>query len=141
MSRKARTLLEGMLRESEEISHQIRTLDNLRARLQGFTSNLSPDTQRSAYQPHNDRIGAYTARIIDLEEELEARVLKYSQRRQLITESLLKMRDDRHGELLHMRYIEGEPWKDVAAELGISVTWAYTLHNRALKEFENLFYN
>lgn len=140
MSRRARNLLESMLRESEEIDYQLRTLDALKARLDGFTSNLSPDNPRSAYKPHQDRIGAYTAHIIDLERELEGRVNAYGKRRAIVTESLMKM-DGRNGSLLLHRYIEGESWKDVAALLGISVTWAYTLHNRALKEFEHLFYN
>lgn len=134
-------LLAALLRESEEIDYQIRTLDGLKSRLQGFTSNLSPDNLQSVHKPHNDRIGAYTARIVDLEREIESRIKTFTKKRQTITDVLQQMTDGRHGDLLHIRYVEGEPWKDVAAALGISVTWAYTLHNRALKEFEQMFYN
>lgn len=140
MTTRARNLLESLLRESEEIDYQLRTLDALKSRLEGFTSNLSPDNPHSVHKAHQDRIGAYTAHVIDLEREIEKRVAAYSKRRQIVTEALVKM-DERNGSLLLHRYIEGESWKDVAEALGISVTWAYTLHNRALKEFENVFYN
>ena len=113
----------------------------MRSRLEGFTSFLSPDKAQDGQTPHHDRIGGYTAFIVDLERDLEQRTAAYSKRRALVTETMVLMDDERHSELLHARYIEGESWKDVAASLGISVTWCYTLHNRALKEFENLFYN
>lgn len=141
MSRRAKVLLAALLRESEDIDYQIRMLDGLKSRLEGFTSNLSPDNLQSVHKPHNDRIGAYTARIVDLEREIELRINKFTEKRNAITDVLLQMKDDRHGDLLYIRYIEGEPWRDVAAALGVSVTWAYTLHNRALKEFEQMFYN
>lgn len=141
MSGRARKLLEALVRESEEISFQIRTLDALKSRLEGFSFNLRGDGAQSVHKPHSDRIGAYTARVVDLERELEAKVQDYAERRRIVTDVLFKMEDTRHAALLHSRYIENEPWRDVAQTIGVSVTWTYALHNRALKEFENLFYN
>ena len=140
MSRRARAYLIALARESNDIDDQLRTLDNFRDRLKGFTSNLSHDNAQSVHKPHNDRIGAYTAYVVDLERLLEERIERYSLKRSKVTEIFLQM-TDRNGSLLHLRYIDCEPWSSVADALGISVTWAYTLHNRALKEFENLFYN
>lgn len=139
--RKARAYLELLLQESRDIDAQLSELDRMRERLEGFTSFLSPDRSQDGQIPHKDRIGAYTAFVVDLERTLEERTAAYSKRRALVTETMVLMDDERHSRLLHARYIDGEPWREIAEDLGISVTWAYTLHNRALKEFENLFYN
>ena len=141
MSRRAKNVLEALVRQSEEISFQISTLDALKSRLEGFTFNMGHDSGYSAHKAHNDRIGAYTARVVDLERELESKVEDYAEKRRMVTDVLFRMEDTRHAALLHSRYIENESWKDVAQTIGVSVTWSYALHNRALKEFENLFYN
>lgn len=138
---KARAFLELLLQESRDIDAKLRELDIMRSRLEGFTSFLSPDRSQDGQTSHHDRIGGYTAFLVDSERLLEQRTADYSKRRALVVETMVLMDDERHSELLHARYIEGEPWREIAASLGISVTWCYTLHNRALREFEILFYN
>lgn len=139
--RRAKGYLEALRLESEAIDYQLRALDTLKARLDGLTAILSPDRSPNGQIHHQDRIGAYTALVVDSERELKERLEAFARKRRKVTDTLLAMEDDRHANLLLLRYVECEPWQDVAAALRISTTWAYTLHNRALKEFENLFYN
>ena len=139
LTKRAREYLMGLMRESENIDYRLRVLDDLRFRLNGYDSTLKTDGV-SGSKIGADRIGTYTARIVDLERELDVATEAYRKKRNNVMLAMIKMEDARNVDLIMIRYFEGEPWRNVAAALGVSETWVYTLHNRALKQFDNVFF-
>lgn len=127
--RRARRFLDALDEESRAIDRQNNVLDTLRARLRCFLQEDGTSTHPA------EQAALESAEVI-----LERRALRYARRRALTYDILAQM-DSRHALLIQMRYMDGEKWAVIADELEVSLSWVYTLHNKALGEFGRLFYN
>lgn len=81
-----------------------------------------------------DRMGDAVAAIVDLEAEIQAEIKQYIRKRHDIRRVINGVGDDTLRLILQKRYLQGEKWENVAADLHKDLRWIFRLHDRALSE-------
>ena len=84
----------------------------------------------------SDRVGKTTARIIDLENEINDDIDKLLDLKAEITAVIKTVDDDVLQLILLMRYINLKKWEYIAEKLNIEIRWLYRLHGRALEKLK-----
>ena len=78
----------------------------------------------------------YTAKIIDLEAEIDRRVDEYVDLTCEIETVIDRVEDDRYRDILRFRYINGWSWERIAREMHYDRRQVTRLHGLALLEIE-----
>ena len=73
------------------------------------------------------------AKIVDAERELDAWIDRLIELRSQIQATISRLQDGRMRTLLELRYLNGQPWEQIAERMGYSTRNIYNLHNAALK--------
>jgi len=82
----------------------------------------------------SDRVGKTTARIIDLENEINDDIDKLLDLKAEITAVIETVEDEVLQLILLMRYINLKKWEYIAEKLNLEIRWLYRLHGRALEK-------
>lgn len=80
-----------------------------------------------------DKVGDLVARIVDYRDEIMDQWAKALDQLAAIEAVIQQVNDSRLQRILHMRYVEGIFWADIATELKITVRGVNAAHGRALK--------
>ena len=83
-----------------------------------------------------DKTARLAVQLAECEEVLSNELSGLWSMRMEIINNLGRLKDPKHQRLLHLRYIGGERWEQIAADLGVSLRWCYSLHDAALIEYE-----
>lgn len=119
-----------------QIDCMLSTVDGLRDSLLRITQMPKEDmvTGGSAH----DRMSTTIAKIVDLENEINAKVDAYIDKKARIIRLLEKVRHPDYLKVLQSRYIEYASLEEIAAEMHYTYRWICKLHGRALQVFGKL---
>lgn len=84
----------------------------------------------------SDKVGKNSARIADLEKEIDKKIDRLVDLREEIETAIAAVEDSRYRTILTERYINGKKWSDIASNMHIDVRWVFSLHGYALKEIK-----
>ena len=115
-----------------QIDAKIAQAQRLRERAQYVSSTSSGDIHGS--QP-SDKVGELTAKIVDLEREINAEIDRLIDLKREIKELIAKLPDARQKSVLELHYINRRSFLKIAGQMHYSVETIYLIHRVALKNF------
>lgn len=100
---------------------------------------VSNDGERVQNSGDKDRMGSAVARIVDLEKETDNLVDNFVRKRKKIVEQIDSIEDVDYYHVLSMRYVARDTFESIAEKTNWSIRKVFTLHGKALLEFERLY--
>lgn len=101
--------------------------------------SVSNDGERVQNSGDKDRMGSAVARIVDLERETDSLVDSFVRKRKKIVEQIDSIEDVDYYHVLSMRYVSRDTFESIAEKTNWSIRKVFTLHGKALLEFERLY--
>ena len=89
----------------------------------------------------SDKVGRITAKMIDLQNEINVLIDKYIDDRQERIKIIEQVKDPLQYKILHMRYIQYDKYKkmsDIANKLHFSEVWVAKIHGQGLQEVQKM---
>lgn len=117
-----------LTKEIDRINDDIERVRSLAARM---TQSFSSDRVQTS--PRGDQLPDAIARIILLEDQLNAKAIKMLEMREQIEGLIDKVEDQTLRTLLKYRYISGLRWEEIAVKMNYSYRSVCYLHGRALE--------
>lgn len=114
------------------ITAEIQTLN---ARLRKVTASYNSFEGRSGSH-ETDKMTSGTARLIELKEKLQNEICELAMLRDEIASAIDGVDEERLRLLLYRRYILGQRWERIAADMNRDIRWIYRMHGRALQKLE-----
>lgn len=104
---------------------------------------VSNDTDRVQTSSDKDMLGSTVAKIVDLELETDDLVDEFVDSRKKIIRQIDEMAEINldYYDILSMRYVGKKTFEDIAKNTGWSIRKVFSMHEKALKEFEIRFEN
>ena len=102
----------------------------------GITAHM--DGERVQSSGAKDKLGSAVAKCVDIEAEIDSLIDKLIDTKKVVIQTIERLSSPTEYNILHMRYIQYIPLKDIADEMGTSYTNVTTLHGRALKNIERM---
>jgi len=100
---------------------------------------VSNDGERVKNSGDKDRMGSTVAKIVDLEKETDELVDSFVEKRKRIVGQIDSIEDVDYYHVLSMRYIARDTFETIAEKTNWSIRKVFSLHGKALLEFEKLF--
>lgn len=113
---------------------QIAELKSLAAKV-----TTSPFTESRSQGTYTDRVGRTTARIIDLENEINEEIDKLVEIKIRIRELVSALTDDLHRAVIERYYILNEPWEKIGEKMGYSRRHIVRIHDKAIAFLEEIY--
>lgn len=134
---------ENYLKQIERLDRMIQNKLSEIYQLKTMASSvsISNDGEKVKNSSNKDRLGATVAKIVDLEKETDKLVDNFSDKRKHIIEQIDNISDADYYHVLSMRYVTRNTFEDIAKKTHWSVRKVFTLHRKALQEFEMLYGN
>jgi hypothetical protein len=101
--------------------------------------SVSNEGERVQTSPDMDRLGSVVAKIIDLENETDALVDTFVDRRSHIISQIDSMENVDYYHILSLRYVHMKTFDYIAKKTNWSIRKVFSLHGEALLEFERLY--
>jgi hypothetical protein len=101
--------------------------------------SVSNEGERVQTSPDMDRLGSVVAKIIDLENETDALVDTFVDRRAHIISQIDSMENVDYYHILSLRYVHMKTFDYIAKKTNWSIRKVFSLHGEALLEFERLY--
>ena len=128
----AKTYLMQIMNIDQLINCKLEQLGRLKALATNTTSTIS-DMPKS--HNNNSRLEDTVLKIIELEHSIDAEIDRLVNLKAEASYQISLMQDMRCRLVLEARYINGESWETIAAEMGYSIRNVQNLHGKALQEF------
>lgn len=119
-----------------KIENKQMEIEHLRGLLESVTPRLKEVNVQSSLS--GDKMGDTIAKIIELQEQINAEIDKYVDRKIEAMKLINQLADDDCINILIRRYINYEEWEDIAAALHYSRQWVDKKHGLALLEFQKI---
>lgn len=87
---------------------------------------------------NHDKVGDTVAKIVDLRNEINRQIDYYVDLQEEANSLLNKLTDNVHYTILYRRYMLGDSFAQIAAEIGKGERWTNSLHGNALVAFADL---
>lgn len=100
---------------------------------------VSNDTERVQTSIRNDKLVNVVSKIVDIEKETDSLVDQYVERRKHIISQIDNIENEDYYHILSMRYVGNNTFEDIANSTHWSIRKVFSLHGRALQEFERLY--
>lgn len=130
----AQAWLEQVKRLDEQIDAKIAERERIRALMVNTVGKLDG-------MPHapgiSDKVGNLTVKLVSLEEELNAMVDEYVDRKKEVLQTLERLPEREYG-VLHRYYIRRMTWEQVADDIGYCTTQVWRIKKEALRLLENM---
>lgn len=84
-----------------------------------------------------DRVGDAVIRIVECEEQIDRLVEMYAEQKREIL-AVLDVLPEREYRIMHLYYIIGETWEQIAQEVGYCETQVWRLKKSALRRLESM---
>ena len=115
----------------------IAEIERLRAEAESVSIDLDDMPKGSA---SNDKTERLIAQMVDYESTLQSEMSGLWIRRMKIVAELGRLKNHKHQQILHLRYIDCKSWEHIAVEMGITWRHCYRLHGSALNEFDTMMH-
>lgn len=121
-------------RRRQQVDTLQERIARLRAALEGTTARPTYEAIEGGGSGQTDKMAAQVARLLQLEEELRARVIDLETALQEVEAWLDRLPPD-EARVMSLRYVEGLTWSQVEREAGYSVNQStgYKVQVRALQ--------
>jgi hypothetical protein len=111
-------------------------LDSLYDQATRITPTLKQDIVSGG--GNHDKVGDTVAKIVDLRNEINRQIDYYVDLQEEANALLNKLADNVHYTILYRRYMLGDSFATIAAEIGKGERWTNSLHGYALVAFADL---
>lgn len=123
------------LREmNKAISDKVEQIAELRAKATSMTVGMGERVQTTS----EDRMANLLCKIVIAENELDAMVDEYSDRKRKVQQEIFMLDNEEWQDIMYMHYIEFKPMDEIARIKGYTVGAAYAKNNRAIKRLKKL---
>lgn len=131
---KAREYLEQL----ESIETQIRNLQFDILQLKELALSVTPAYAGDRVQASGNlqRTASVVDRWVDKEQEMNAEIDRLIDKRLEISGVIMQLKRPKESGVLHMVYIQKKSFKEVAQHYDKSVSWATSVHGRALQSLQ-----
>ena len=102
----------------------------------GITANM--DGERVQSSGAKDKMGNAVIKLVDAEAEIDSLVDKLIAVKKEVIQTIEQLYSPTEYKLLHLRYIQYVPLKDIADRWGVEYTNITTTHGRALKNVQSI---
>ena len=133
---KARDYLDQL----EVIETRIQSIQYDIQQLKEFALSITPayDGERVQASGNNQRMATAVCRWADKEQELNATIDKLIDTRLDIARTIEDLKRPKESGVLHMCYIQKKSFKEIALHYDKSVSWATSVHGRALQSLQKV---
>ena len=131
--RKAKEYLCRIGRCDDRIKTMLEEVDNLYDMITKITPTLKQDVVTGGGS--QDKIGDAVSKIVDLKNEINRRVDYYVDLKREADALLDQVDNHLYYIILYRRYMLGESFEFIAAEMNYTYRWVCILHGRALEAF------
>lgn len=121
----------------QRVNSRLRRLSDLRQLAGRVTSSLGREPVSGSADVH--KLDGTIAKIVDMEREINEDIDRLVDAKR---EAMAVIRQVEHPDqqlVLELRYLDFKSWPAIAEEMGLSLRWVQTLHERALAAVENIF--
>ena len=131
------------LRQLEVIETKISSIQFDIMQLKELALSVTPAYEGDRVQSSGSlqRTAAAIGRWVDKERELNAAIDELVKLRLRIAETIENLKNPKESGVLHMLYIQRKSFKEVAAHYDKSVSWATSVHGRALQSLQKTIDN
>ena len=127
----AKQYLKQAYRLNDLINSDLKELSNLRSLSTSISSDMSQERVQSTKQP--DKIGGIVAKIVDLENEINAEIDQFVDLKKEIRDAVNTLSNRNEQLVLRLRYIEFLTWEQVAERMTYSLKQVFRIHGEAVK--------
>ena len=135
----AKRYLQQIRRLDTQINRDIEERRRLKEMATKITPTLKPVVVSGGGS--HDKLSEATAKIIDLEAEINREIDRLIDARNAVTATIDKVEDERLHAVLNMRYVHFKTWEQIACCMGRSYQWVCKLHGEALQVVEKIIKN
>lgn len=133
----AKEYLLSVKRLDAQINVRLSELEELQDKLKHITPVLSTD-KVSGGGGVQDRMADAVARVVDLQQTINADIDSFADMKQEALALLDRMENPVYMTLLHRRYFLHHSFEKIASDMNYTYRWVTRLHGRALQEYEKL---
>lgn len=134
---KTKQYLSQIGRLEKQIQNKLSEIYQLKAMTCSITVSSEKESVRISV--NKDKLGSAVARIVDLEREANELVDSFSKKRQHIIEQIDSIENVDYYHVLSMRYVGQKSFGNIADATHWSIRKVFSLHDKALQEFERLY--
>jgi DNA-directed RNA polymerase specialized sigma subunit len=116
------------------ISTKLEQLEQLRSYAEKTSSFASARKNSNA----GDRIGKTVAKIIDLENEINADIDRLVETARSVRKAISQVDNKKHQLLLELRYLNNKTWEEIAVTMHYSLRNVYCIHGHALQKLKDV---
>ena len=120
----------------QAINDNLNTLRALKIKAKAL-SNLDISKEAVQGRKRQNRIADTIPQIIDLEEQIKAKIEEQIKVKQDIEKSISKIKDIKSRTVLTKRYMHFKPWEQIAEDLNKSLSRIFDLHGKGIKSITN----
>ena len=131
--------LSQIKRLDRQIQNKLSELYNLK--MMASSISVSNECERVQTSGNKDQLGAVVAKIVDMEKEVDKMVDLFVDTRSKIISQIDSMDDLDSYDILSMRYVAGKTFHEISEKTNWSIRKVFSLHGKALLEFEKKFGN
>lgn len=132
-----RELLNSHYEISNAIDAKLEVIAELKSLATKVTASAFSESHGSG--TYTDRVGRTTARIIDLENEINDEIDRLVEIKIEIKCLIAEVTDSVRRTILERRYILSESWEAIAKKLGYSPRHIMRMHNQTVEELERKY--
>ena len=131
--------LEQIHRLDKQIQNKLSEIYQLKT--MACSVNVSNDSERVQTSVRNDKLEKVVAKIVDMERETDSLVDTFIEKRNHIINQIDKIENTDYYHILSMRYVGNNTFEEIAKNTNWSIRKVFSLHGKALQEFERLYGN
>lgn len=132
-----RELLDSHFEINQLIDMKLEQIAELRSLAAKVTA--SPFSESHSRGTYSDRVGRTAARILDLENEINAEIDRLVEIKIQIRGLASSLSDGVQRAIIERHYILHEPWEKIAEKIGYSRRHITRLHDKAIETLERLY--
>ena len=131
---KAQVFLEQVELLDSVIRNKLIEKEQWRGIALGITAHM--DGERVQSSGAKSKMADAVAKCVDIEAEIDSLIDRLIDTKKEVIQTIEKLSSPMEYNIMHMRYIQYIPLKDIADEMGTRYTNITTIHGRALKNIE-----
>lgn len=132
-----KTYLGQISRLERQIQNKLSEIYQLKTMACSVT--VSNEGERVQTSGDKDRLGSVVSKIVDLEKETDNIVDSFVDKRKRIIEQIDGMENEDYYHVLSMRYVGKATFEDIAKSTNWSIRKVFSIHGKALQEFECMY--
>lgn len=118
------------------IEKRLERIETLRSLVQ--SANISYGGEVVSHTRNTTSLQNITIRLVEAEDELANEIKQLADKREEIMEFLGQVENADYRRILEKRYLSGQTWNQIVADMHVSRAWVFEQHARALAVADNL---